>query len=726
MILEKHPSQAAQVGDPSDRRQKVPLVAARRPAMPSSAASDPQHQTAPPNRFTHSGSSWRTNALFLVAVLCANLAVIPHASAQTSADAPEPSTPGEQYADADVLDDIDLFDLDIPIVVTASRKAQSLATVPFAMSVVTANDIRLSGARSIPEALRLVPGVDVAELTDGNAAVAPRGTQSFTARTVLVLIDGRQIFDSFFGGTLWGSWPIQLEDIDRIEVIRGPGGVTWGANAVNGVINIITKDPEKQQGLTLRTTAGSRGIFSQYVGYGMREGKLRLRLSATYEGSDGFRKGGSIIKSLDDKYRASRAGLHAVYDASENDKYSFWAGHATRENGFPTSPLAGIGMQKRGGSLASFVKATWSHTIDEDNAFEWTAYINDFGASPGTRQIDYRYQQFALQFKRTATLPNSHEIVWGMDTRVDLLDLTNSDPYVADRRYVSTFTGGVYYADRWQFAPKWMIDLGARIDYDSYGGFEPSARAAISYAPDDHSMYYAAVSRAFQMPPGGFRFLRIPLVNGLSHVNAAQGMKPRTVLAYELGYRTRIEERVDLAINAFWHETDGITPLQPQLNFPDILRMDIDNRAESSTYGVEVDLKYAVSKQLTLVSNYTFQREDWRSVVQRYLSDSVRMPKNKAMVGARYAPTDEWDLSAHLYFVDATDAPNPANPFAAQRIDPYLRLDLRAEYEFQEDASIAVGVRNLLDPDHPEGATLFLNDAEVPRTVYAELRIAIK
>jgi len=139
------------------------------------------------------------------------------------------------------LEDIDLLDLEVATVVTASRRKQKITTVPHAMSVITAEDIRRSGARSIPDALRLVPGVDVADLTYGNAAVSPRGFHGLVARNLLVLVDGRQLFDSLFGGTLWGSWPFQLEDIERIEVIRGPAGVTWGANAVNGVVNIITR-----------------------------------------------------------------------------------------------------------------------------------------------------------------------------------------------------------------------------------------------------------------------------------------------------------------------------------------------------------------------------------------------------------------------------------------------------------------------------------------------------
>jgi iron complex outermembrane receptor protein len=186
------------------------------------------------------------------------------APAQEPANPPPQTQPTTAPAPSEELgfaedEDVGLLELEMPIVITATRREQSIATVPYAISVITAEDIRRSAARSVPDALRLVPGMDVAELTYGDAAVSPRGMHAMTARTTLVLVDGRQIFDSLFGGTLWGSWPFQLEDIERIEVIRGPGGVTWGANAVQGVINIITKNPADRRRLA-RHAQGASGL----------------------------------------------------------------------------------------------------------------------------------------------------------------------------------------------------------------------------------------------------------------------------------------------------------------------------------------------------------------------------------------------------------------------------------------------------------------------------------
>ncbi len=626
------------------------------------------------------------------------------------------------------LADLSLEELmSVQVVVTASRKQESIHSVPYAMSVITKEDIRAAGARSVPEALRLAAGVDVAELSYGNAAVAPRGFHGFLSNQVLVLVDGRQIFDSLFGGTVWGAWPFQLEDIERIEVIRGPAGVTWGANAVNGAINIITKDPADQLGTTIRLTGGSRGTQTEYIGHAFKEDKLRLRLSAEYEGSDGFREGGSWLGELEDDYKAGRMSLYAVYEQSPRDTLTLSAGSGVLDGGYPRTPLGGFGWRRNPGSQATFVSGKWSHRIEKDNTLELSAYVNDFYASPGLPQADYRYQQIAFQLGHSFRPSENHTLTWGFDTRADMLDASNSDPQMLSRDFVSTAILGLYVQDEWRFAPEWSLNLGGRVDYEFYGGFQPSARASLIRKLSDTSQVYAAVSRAFQMPPVGLRFSEMPLLNGLAWTEGRRDLDAQTLLAYELGYRTQVLNRMQLGINLFWHEYDDSTTLSPRLGPPGLLTMDLDNRAAASLSGVELDARYPVSKKLTLLANYTFQEFDWRSSVPFHDKDLMSPPQNKAMIGARYSATDDLHLSSHLYYVDATTAPNVDFPLTHRNIDSYLRWDLRAEYEFwKDDASFAVGVRNLGDDSHAEGGTLFLNYAEAPSMVYAEFRVQIR
>ena len=661
------------------------------------------------------------------------LAMVAAAAADVGLDEPVPpcaevkgsyTTAG---TDDEVLDDIDLLVLEVPIVVTAARREQKITTVPYAISVITAEDIRLSGARSVADALRLAPGVDVAELTWGHSAVSPRGFHGWLANQVLVMVDGRQIYDAFFGGNIMSSWPIQLEDIARIEVVRGPGGVTWGPNAVNGVINIITKDPADQQGLTITVRGGSQGAHRERIGYGFRDGKLRMRVSGEFDGADGFSKGGSLLRRYEDSRGRAQLSLYGIYEAGLDDTLTISAGGAVAWGDPPTTPLAGLGVQGRFDSDAAFLLGKWTHQIEHDSHFELTAFVNSFAASAGFPSADYRYQQFALQFGHTFKPARAHMLTWGIDTRVDLLDATNADPFQLSKSYVANTIVGAYVQDEWQFTPKWTLNLGGRVDYDSYGGFEPSGRAALSRQLSENSMVYGAVSRASHIPVAATRFLDMEMFNGLTRVQADRDIHAITLMAYEAGYRGRFFDRLETNCNLFWHEYDDLTTFSPAWGLPTLLIINFDNRAAASTYGVELDARWAVSKNLTLLGNYTFQHLDWRSSAPLHDKDVISPPKHKFMLGVRYSPTDDLHLSSHLYFVDEVKAPNPAFALVARDVPAYCRLDLRAEYDLWDDrASVAVGVRNLLDRHHYEGASLFLNDAQVPRMVYAELRVRFK
>ena len=594
------------------------------------------------------------------------------------------------------------------------------------MSVITAEDIRASGARTIPDALRLVPGVDVADLTQINYAVCARGSNGYLSGDLLVLVDGRQIYDSLFGGTLWGAWPFQLEDIDHIEVIRGPGGVIWGANAVNGVINIITKDPAKQLGLSLTIGAGSRGWNKEHIGYAAQDGKARYRVSAEYESADGFVRGGSFLQSLDDDFKTGRLGLHAIYDLNETDALTLSLGSALTDGGTPTAPLAGLRQAQTSGFEANFILAKWTRTESSDHAHEVVAYLNDFRAVGGSRPLDYRYEQLGVQYAETRAVTDEHTVTWGVDTRFDLLDTGNAEPFLTTEESLVTGILGVYLHDQWRFAPRWALDLGGRVDYEFYGGWQPSARGALSYQLGDDTFLYGALSRAFQVPPSGLRYINMPMLNGLAFVTADANVDIISLLAAECGYRTRFGDRLEANVNLYWHEYDDTSTTSMELGPPGLVQMRHDNRGSTSLYGVEFDTQYKVSADLTLLGNYTYQQLNWTSDVSFLDTDSLTPPAHKAMLGLRYRVTDQLHLSSHAYYVDAADAPNPSNPFAAKHIDPYVRLDLVGEYSFWRDqASVAVGVRNLFDDHHPEGSSSFINDAEVPRMVFAELRVRI-
>ncbi len=632
---------------------------------------------------------------------------------------------------SDGLRDIILIDLDVPevdIVQTAARRPQLIKNLPYAVSVVTAKDIRRAGAQSVPEALRLATGVDVASLTWAYTGVSPRGFHGAVGDQVLVLVDGRQIFDPILGASFWGFWPLQMEDIDRIEVLRGPTGVTWGANAMNGVINIVTKDPARQTGLTTIANGGSRGWNKEHVGYGYADEKLKFRVSGEHESSDGFQKGGSLLHGLDDDYRAGRMGAHAIFEPGLKDTLTLSAGSSVVDGGTPVPPNIGLGTAINPTTQSEFLLAKWDHKVATDNQFGITGYVNDFNFQPGSKHMDYRYQQLALEFNHTFKPADNHTLTWGIDSRTDLIDASNADPIMLSRDFISSATIGLYAQDEWRFLPKWSLNLGARIDYDFYGGFHPSGRASLAREFDDGSFLYGAVSRAFQMPPAGGRFANFPLYNGLGYVTADQDTEPQKVIAYELGYRRKLlNDKLSMNANLFWNDFSDVITISTELGPPGLFQQLYKNRASAAMYGAEFDTRYALTKELTLLANYTYQQLDWEGHVPFTDKDFLTPPMHKFMVGAQYDPIKDLHLSGYLYYVDSVRAPNTDNPFKPLQIHPYFRLDLRAEYEFwRKQAAVAVGVQNLLDPSHLEGGSTFLNTAEAPRMVYAELRFTFR
>jgi iron complex outermembrane recepter protein len=666
--------------------------------------------------------------LFFAAVV-AVAAAAQHASSQPGQTQPATSQPATRPAETGTegLDlATDLLEMKVPTVVTASRRGQPITNVPYAISAITQQDIRSAGARSVPDALRLIPGMDVADLTADNWAASARGVHGLLSNQMLVLVDGRQIFDSVFGGTLWGSWPFQIEDIDRIEVLRGPAGVTWGANAMNGVINIITKDPADQKGLTFRGGAGSRGTQREYLGTGVVDGKLRLRISGEYDASDGFARGGSWLRSLDDGFNLGHMTLHGIYDAGPRDTFTFSAGSAVQDGGCQPPPVGGFFRLAHQEGQAEYALGKWTHQIEKNNTVQVTAYFNDFHARPGTKSIDYRYQQYALQIAHTFKPAAAHTVTWGIDTRGDAVDATAGDPPMLRRPYVPSAMFGAYVQDEWQFAPRWTLSLGGRVDYETDGHFEPSARMSLAHQVADNTALYGAVSRAYHSIPEAARFLNIRLLDGLAGFSAAPGLTSETSMSYELGARGRYFGGLDLTGNFFWQDFEDVYSFLPRLGPPGLFHLHDENGARAGIYGTELDAKYPLTKSVTLLGNYTYEQLAWNGGAGIWQKDAMSPPHHKFMLGARYDPIADLHLSSFLYFVDSVEAPNPPFPLVSRDIDRYFRLDLRAEYEFWDKrASLAVGVRNLLDDHHPEGTTLFLNNAEVPRMIYAELRIRI-
>ena len=206
-------------------------------------------------------------------------------------------------------------------------------------------------------------------------------------------------------------------------------------------------------------------------------------------------------------------------------------------------------------------------------------------------------------------------------------------------------------------SPKWALTLGGRIDYEFYGGFQPSARISLARELGPDSMVYAAVSRGYQMPPAGLRFMQTPLAGGLMYLTADQDMRATTLVAYEAGYRAKFFDRLNVDLNLFCHDYDDYIVEHTMLGPPGLLSRELRNGATVVTYGLEWESRYVVNDKLTLLGNYTLELTDWRGPDPIDNTDIMPAPRHKFMIGARYHPWENLFLSAHMYYVGQTSSP---------------------------------------------------------------------
>jgi iron complex outermembrane receptor protein len=624
------------------------------------------------------------------------------------------------------MDDVELFELDVPeVVFAAGRREQTVESLPYAISVITAEDIHRAGAQTVADAMRLVAGANVAQIGATTPAVSLRGFTGLLARDLLVLVDGRQIFDGLYGGTVWGAWPFQIEDIERIEVIRGPAGLTWGPNAVNGVINIITKAPSDQPQLVLRAGAGTQGWNRDYLGYSFSDQRLSFRISGEYERGDGHVRGGNALFPIDNDYKTGRINLKGSYEINDQDTLRFAGGSAIVSGAYPSSPI--FAHSETGRSRANFILLEYERHQDPDDLLTFSLYVNDYGMLFGTAVSNYSYDQIGLSLTHVTKPREAHTLTWGIDTRLDYFDAGSAVDLVRNA-YVTSGLVGIFIQDEWQLDEHWTLNIGGRIDYSTYSGFEPSARVGATYKINAQHALFGAVSRAVHMPPAPYHFIEIPLLGGLSGIRSVSLLENQPVMAYEVGYRGHLlDEKLDLTASLYWHEFRDVTSQIYQPLAPFLITRIIESSAAVSTYGFELESDYRPVEDWRFLANYTYQQLDWHPYTTSPQShDILSSPQHQFMLGVQHDLTEDLHISAHWYFVDDVKSPSPLNIVSGRSISDYHRLDLTGSYEFWEDrAALTVGVKNLLDNHHPEGGSVTTNDSEVPRMIFAELRLSL-
>jgi iron complex outermembrane receptor protein len=509
----------------------------------------------------------------------------------------------------------ELMNIDVTL---ASRKKDKLFHAAAAMTVVSRDDIRRSGVTSIPEALRMVPGMEVARLDANKWAVSARGFNSLYSNKMLVLMDGRSLYSPVFSGVFWESLDVLLEDVDRIEVILGPGATLWGSNAVNGIINIISRDAKSTQGGFVGLGAGTveKGFGS--FRYGGRLGKnLFYRFSLKHS------KRGPFVNSdgvpANDGWTMSTGEFRMDWEPSERSTFTvqgdLHAGTVGQEGKPTLFQEIKMGIPDNKTRLRSGnVIAKWFHRTSEKSDVSLRLSF-DRSERKDTVVIGGEYNTFDMDFQHHFHWGSRHDVVWGTGCRVtrDRLQRDLMASMNPDRKTYGVLS--VFAQDEIELAKNRLrLSIGSKFERNDFTGFEIQPNVRLLWTPEDRHTAWAAVSRAVHIPDRSDYDLQIrydlqPLQFILS---GNPELRSEKLIAYELGYHYRPLDGLLVNLNAFYNRYHSITnynigtvrivpvPLSIQLPFF------MDNLMSGFTAGCELGADYQVHKRIRLRGSYAY------------------------------------------------------------------------------------------------------------------------
>lgn len=644
------------------------------------------------------------------------------------------------------LADLSLEELLTIEVTTVSRKAQKLTDTAAAAYVITAEELQRSGVTSVPEALRMVPGIEVARLNAGRWAVSARGFNGRFANKLLVLMDGRSIYSPLFSGVFWEAEDVMLEDVDRIEVIRGPGAAMWGANAVNGVINIITKSAAATQGGLATAQLGNEDKGGAALRYGGRSGDdTYYRVWAKWLSRDDSRLADS--QAANDHWRGGHAGLRldkatgsdgdftVIGNAYKTKSGDDWLVPTLSAPYFVSSPLD---QRNSGANLLG--RYQWD--LADDSQASLQAYA-DYSELAVGDLITERRTTFDIDFQHRLHLGSIHDLIWGGGYRYSRDHIETDGRYFTvrpDRDSMQLFSAFLH--DEITLLPdRWKLMLGAKLEHNSMTGFEVQPNVRLLWTPTSTDTMWAAVSRGVRTPSRGERDAEVNLqvippippssplpVLVRAQPNPAFGSEKLT--AYELGYRTQITTRLSLDTAAFYnHYTDlrSSDTIGNQLAFdlvagPYIINQGLtSNSLDANSRGLEVALDWHPATWWRLQGAYTYLRVSGKrngdvrnDQTAAFFEGSV--PRHQFSLRSSWTVTPNHLVDLWVKHVDT---------LPASGIPAYTSVDMRYAWKVSKALELSLVGQNLFDPHHPEFVSDFLTtrSVEIDRGYFVKARI---
>jgi len=617
-------------------------------------------------------------------------------------------------------------------VTSVSRREQTVAHAAAAVFIITPEDIERSGALSIPEVLRIVPGLSVGQIDASKWAISARGFQDELANKLLVMVDGRTVYDPLFSGVWWDSTDYVLEDIERIEVIRGPGGSVWGANAVNGVINIITKSARDTQGGLVTGVGGNQEAEGsiRYGGTINQDAAYRVYVKYSDHDANVYANGARA----DDDRRMLRTGFRTDWSPWDKNLLTVSGDYYDGVAGFVFSrpvlhpPWMIVTPEERrlaGGN----VLARWTHTVSYTADVSLQAYYDRLERHSGdlTELRDTADVELQNHFK----LGDRNEVVWGANYRAIIEETHGSffSRMIPDNYTYDLY--GVFLQDEYWLVPdRLRLTAGTKLEHNEFSGWEIQPNGRLLWTPDEHNSIWASVSRAVHTPDRISRDLSahtaaVPLPTGgavLVALEPHEAVDAERVMAYELGYRVQPTKRVFFDIAAFYNEYRGVIvprDVEPQFQ-GDILISEFawDNALNGRTYGVELAPTWKVTDDWQLSASYAFIEMDLNSGHSTQAGKPIdlnhRSPEQQFNIRSHLELPAHFSFDTTLYYADQVNT-------LLGPVRGYVRLDTRVAYHPCPRFEAAVGVMNILDDRHPEYTSQETRNTQIERSFYGKV-----
>jgi len=610
-----------------------------------------------------------------------------------------------------------------------SRKSQRLSDTPAAAFVITAEDIRRSGATSVPEALRMVPGIQVARIGADKWAVSSRGFNDWFSNKLLVLMDGRTVYNSVYSGVNWRDQDVLLEDVARIEVIRGPGASLWGANAVNGVINIVTKPAIETQGALVTAGAGTEARALGAARYGGALGSA-AHYAAYLKYAEHDATATPAGDGSYDDYRLAKVGGRVDWQPAERDGFTlqgdYREGNAHGSAYIPTPDPAGLGIAESRNDLGGGnLLARWHHTFSNTSDLVAQAYYDRsdsefaiYAETVDTYDLDLQHR-FALGARQ--------EIIWGLGYRLTRGDVQSTPTMRFDPAERSDELFSLFVQDEIALVPKKLaLIVGSKFEENDFTGTETQPNARLRWTPHERHTLWAAVSQAVRTPS---RFVRdVSLTHAVLDypgmqvaIHGNRDFDSEELTAYESGYRFSGDRwGFDLAL--FYNQYDRLGTWVPGTPFLDgsppylVVPFTTVNEMEGDTYGAEVAVEWQPLAWWRLQGAFSCLRMELDDpITGNIISASVegQSPEQQFSLRSAMDFPHGFELDLWLKYVDDL-------PAELQHIPAYWELDARLGWQATRNWSFDLVGQNLLDDRHPEfTAVLFgVPRAEIERSAY--------